>query len=329
MSLSTPDTSSAASSALDRFQDSAKAEFKARRPAPGALSFNDANTANVSFSVREDKAGPVFGDLHAPTERHHPAYPGMPARHPGFMDTFRQWMNAHFGWHRPPRPHPCCSNPPPRPQPGYGNPPPRPDPTIGKPYPTLPGRPDPQYSLKNNEQLASQLSKNFDAFMDPKKPGYVSIDSIYAMAKRGWSSDPRVNENIRLAKEMLRRPDLLGALDRHSSTGALDGLIDRQNVNRVIHGDNYFKYNTDKELVGELYEHFSVLKDGPGSADISISDLRNLAREPLTGDSPKDHLVQLAQELLKRSDLVTKLDNLASQNGDGRINLRALLLLLR
>lgn len=176
--------------------------------------------------------------------------------------------------------------------------------------------------------MAKQLSRNFNAFMDPKNPGYVSINSIQAMAQKGWSPFPSVNENIRLAKEMLRRPELLSALDRHSSSGALDGLIDRQNVNLVINGQNYFKYKTDKELVGSLHEHFDTLKDGPWSSDISLHDLRNLAREPLTGDSPRDHLVQLAQELLRRNDLVTMLDNLASQAYDGRINLRALLLML-
>jgi hypothetical protein len=36
----------------------------------------------------------------------------------------------------------------------------------------------------------------------------------------------------------------------------------------------------------------------------------------LTGDSSRDHLVQLAQELLKRNDLVTRLDDLASRESD-------------
>ncbi|WP_231980923.1 hypothetical protein [Pseudomonas rhodesiae] len=175
--------------------------------------------------------------------------------------------------------------------------------------------------------MATQLRRNFEAFMDPKNPGYVSIDSIQAMAKKGWSLLPRVNDNIRLAKEMLRRPELLSALDRHSSTGALDGLIDRQNVDLVVGGKNYFKYKSDKELVGELLKHFDELKDGPSSWDIDIQDLRNLAREPLTGDSPRDYLVQLAQELLRRNDLVTRLDDLASRESDERIHLFALFLL--
>jgi hypothetical protein len=172
--------------------------------------------------------------------------------------------------------------------------------------------------------LAKQLLDNFNAFRDPKNPGYISVGSIHAMANRGWSSNPAVNENIRLAKELLRRPDLMSALDRHSSTGSLDGLIDRQNLNLVIKGGNYFKYNTDKELAGEMLKHFNELKGGPWGQDISIKDLRKLAAKHQTGDSAKDHLIQLAQEVLKRSDLVKMLDNLASPDNDGRISKEAL-----
>ena len=97
---------------------------------------------------------------------------------------------------------------------------------IGCAAPTPPCRPHQQYSLKNNEELAQQLLNNFDAFRDRKNPGYVSVDSIHAMAKKGWSPNPVTNANIRLANELLRRPELMSALDRHTSTGALDGLID-------------------------------------------------------------------------------------------------------
>ena len=45
-----------------------------------------------------------------------------------------------------------------------------------------------------------------------------------------------MNENIRLANELLRRPELMAALDRHGSTGALDGLVDRHSLNAVIQG---------------------------------------------------------------------------------------------
>ncbi len=183
--------------------------------------------------------------------------------------------------------------------------------------------------MKNREELAQQLRDNFNAFADPKKPGYISVDSILAMAKRGWSPNPAMNENIRLANELLRRPELMAAMDRHSSTGALDGLIDQQNLNLVIKGENYFKYNTDKELAGELLEHFDELKNGSGGSSLKIRDLKKWARQPLTGDAAKDHLIQLAQEMLKRSDLLEKMDNRASKDGDGKISRTGLYLLSR
>ncbi|PIB47512.1 hypothetical protein AOA57_19760 [Pseudomonas sp. 2588-5] len=138
-----------------------------------------------------------------------------------------------------------------------------------------------------------------------------------------------MNENIRLAKEMLRRPELMNAIDRHSSTGALDGLIDRENLRLVINGGNYFKYHSDKDVVQELLEHFKELRGSQWDLSLQVNDLKQLAASTLTGDSEKDHLIQLAQEMLKRSDLVTKLDNLASQDRDGRISLLALLLASR
>lgn len=330
MSVSTLDTPVNASSNPNLPRASTGPEAKARGPAPAAPSFNGHNAANVNFQARDNHRGLMFGNpqpttahaRHADQAGHYGSMPAMPA----LLDLFKQWLGHWFGGHRPgmgsgcnnppPRPMPGCSNPPQRPMPGASNPPPRPFPTIGRPYPTPPGRPDPQYSLKNNEDLAKQLRDNFNAFIDPRNYGAVTIDSIHAMAKKGYSSNPVMRENIRLANELLRRPDLLSALDRHSTTGALDGVIDRQNVNLVISGENYFKYKTDKELAAEMYEHFDDLKGASWKRELSISDLKKLAQQPLTGDAPKDHLIQLAQEVLKRSDALTRMD----QNNDGRID---------
>ena len=183
--------------------------------------------------------------------------------------------------------------------------------------------------MKNNEQLAKQLSDNFNAFRDRNNPGYISVDSIHAMAKKGWSPDPVTNANIRLANELLRRPELMSALDRNTSTGALDGLINRQNVNAVIEGENYFKYKSDKELAGEMLKHFNELKSNPRAGELSFHNLRRLASQSQTGDSSKDHLVQLAQEILRRSDVLKKMDNLAGRDNDGRISWQALYQLSR
>lgn len=219
-----------------------------------------------------------------------------------------QQMLAHlFGGHRP---H------------GPGN-------SIGNPYPPAPGRPDPRYASKSPAELTRQLRDNFTAFQDPRFPGRVSASSIYAMANRGWSSNPVVNENIRLANELLRRPDLMKAFDRLDSNGQPDGLISRFSLNSVLTGNNQFRYTTDKQLAGEMLTHFSALNGGRPGHPISFSDLRNMASRSLTGDSAQNHLIQLAQEVLKRVDVLRVMDNLDSHNNDGRISLQALLKLSR
>jgi len=318
MSVLVSDTQASTSSTSDLLQATSRPEVKAPRPATAP---NGQAAANVSFLPRENQRGPVFGapSSQAPCQsaadnvmRHS----SEPARQ-GLMDTVRHWVSPWFAWHRP------------QPGPGYCNPPPRPDPTVGKPYPPAPGWPDPTYSLKSNDELAQQLRDNFNAFRDRSNPGYVSVDSIYGMAKKTWSPNPVTNANIRLANELLRRPELMSALDRHSSTGALDGLIDRQNVNIVVKGENYFKYKTDKEMAGEMLEHFDELKRNPWDRELSFNHLRSLAAQEQTGDSPMDHLIQLSQEILKRSDVLRKMDNLAGRDNDGRISWQALYLLSR
>ncbi|MCS4315129.1 MULTISPECIES: type III secretion effector protein [unclassified Pseudomonas] len=325
MSVSMLDTPVPTSSNPDSSQVKSSPAANNGRAAPVAPSFSGQNAANVSFQSRESAAGPVFGGQSQATARNSVADPAAHQKsasaQSGLLDQIRHWVNPWLGWGRPPH-HPGWSNPPPRPMPVISNPPPR-------PFPTLPGRPDPQYSLKNNEDLAMQLRDNFNAFRDPRNPGYISADSIRAMANKGWSPFPSVNENIRLAKELLRRPELMSALDRHTSTGALDGLIDRNNVNAVIYGQNYFKYKTDKELAGEMLEHFNELKGSPWNRELNVNDLRKLAAENLTGDSPRDHLIQLSQEILKRSDVLRQMDDLLSRPGDHKISWAGLYFLAR
>ena len=332
MSVSMSDTHAAASSTSARSQDNVAPQGNAERQVPAP---NGNAAANVRFLSPESQGGPVFGDRQSlparqnPFERMEPSY-SAPATS-NFVTSFKHWVGHCFSGYRPP--FPGCSNPPPRPNPGCSNPPPRPNPGCSnpppRPYPMPPCRPDPQYSLKNNEQLAQQLSDNFNAFRDRNNPGYISVDSIHAMAKKGWSPDPVMNANIRLANELLRRPELMSALDRNTSTGALDGLINRQNVNAVIKGENYFKYKSDKELAGEMLKHFNELKSNPRAGELSFHDLRRLASQSQTGDSSKDHLVQLAQEILRRSDVLKKMDNLAGRDNDGRISWQALYQLSR
>ena len=338
MSVSMSDTPLPTSSTSGLPQADAKTEPKVSREAPAAPSFKGQNAANVNFQSQANKGGPMFGSDQSPAgstdalARHYNA----PAKQ-SFLDHFKQWSSHWFTGHRPPthpgcgnpparpnpgwsnpppRPNPGCSNPPPRPNPGWSNPPPRPDPTAGRPYPVAPGRPDPQYSLKSREELVQQLRDSYPAFLDPNNPGYISVDSILAMAQRGWSSNPAMRENIRLANALLRDPELIATLIRNSATGASGNLVDWNGVNSVLHGQNYFKYKTDKELAGEMIEHYKELK-GWGFS-LTVKDMRKLASQALTGDAAKDHLRQLAQEFLNRPEFI------ACVTSGGKVSLKAL-----
>jgi len=69
------------------------------------------------------------------------------------------------------------------------------------------------------------------------------------MAERPLTGNPQMDANIRLAKELLRRPELVRALDRNMSTGASDGRLSRDDIMSVIGSDNPFKLKDDKQLI--------------------------------------------------------------------------------
>ena len=330
MSVSIPDTTASASKAAGLAQANAAPEAKTGRP---EAVVNGQAAANINFQSQQNRGGPVFhghqssadpqslaGDL----TRHHgtPAWPSLPT----FMNP-SHWFHHFFPGHRPPypgsckpphKPNPGWSNPPPRPNPSCSNPPLRPDPSLNMPYPPAPGRPHPHYARLSNEELAKMLRDNFGAFSGPDN--IISVDEIYKMAKKGWSFNPAVNARIRLANELLRRPELMQALDRDSSTGVRDHAISWERLNAVIDGDNYFKYKTDKELAAEMYKHFYDLKGGQEGAELSFDTLRNLSIQGPTGSPKKNRLIQLAKEVLNRSSLLDRMDYFPGRKNDGLIN---------
>ncbi|WP_172979531.1 type III secretion effector protein [Pseudomonas kitaguniensis] len=318
MSVSALDTPVSAPPTPDATPINTKANAKASHTAHAAPSYTSQSTVNVNFHSAHTHSRPVFGD-HQHQAHHHGAHkppsalPNL-ALHQGFLQQLKDLLGQWFGGHPPPH-HPGSSGPPARPNPS-------------KPGSALPGRPDLEYATKNNEELAKQLLQNFNAFRDPKNPRYVSVDSIHAMASKRPSGDAVMNQNIRLAKELLRRPDLVDAIDRDPTTGALDGLIDKQKLSIILEGDNAFKYTSDKQLADEMLEHFDALK-GQFGRELRFKSLQRLAAQPLTGDADKDHLTHLSREVLTRSDLLDQMDDLASRKDDGRISLEALYRLSR
>lgn len=303
MSVSTLESSVPASSTFDT--PSPAPQAKASRPAP---SVDGQNATNVSFRSQENQTGPVFGDHQPPTDRagqrHDPLATTQAMRHPGFMERFKDWMSHWFGGHCPPM-HRPCNGAPPRPHPGSGAP--------SRPHPK------PDYSMQNHEQLTQALLDNFKAFTGSHHARFMTTRDIREMASRPLGNDPVMNNNIRLAREILNRPDLMQALDRNNGTGATDNRFSKQDLRNALNDTNFFRYKDDKEIAREMLSHFDELARRWGGK-ISIRDLHRLAAQPLTGDSPRDHLIQLAQVLLRRGNLLMAMD----RNGDGYLSRREL-----
>ena len=312
MSISTLDSPVLPSSTLD----TSPLTPQASRGVTSTPSFEGKSQAHVNYHSREHASGPVFGDHQPLVNRggHHPHAPHnhnpLPManvmRHPSFLEQFKQWISQWFGGCRPPACPPCNSAPS------------RPHPTIGRP------QPKPDYSMQSHEQLTQALLDNFKAFTGSAHAKYMSTRDIKAMANRQPGNDPVMNNNIRLAKELLNRPDLMQALDRNNGTGATDNRFSKQDLRDALADTNYFRYQSDKEIAGEMLSHFDELARRWGG-QISIDDLKKLASQPLTGDSPKDHLIQLAQALLSRGNVLKAMDS----NGDGQLSRREIQRLTR
>ncbi|TFY91509.1 hypothetical protein DYL61_18745 [Pseudomonas nabeulensis] len=151
------------------------------------------------------------------------------------------------------------------------------------------------------------LLDNFDAFKDPKQPWFVTTQTISDMAGKALTGDAAQDRNILLARELMRRPDLVNAMDRHSTTGALDGLIDRRKIQMTLNSQSPLKYKDDKQLASEMLDHFDALRDPRYPDYISIDKLRGLAQWP-TDDPVHGRLAWIAQEVLKRSEVKDQMD---------------------
>ena len=235
------------------------------------------------------------------------------------------WDSYHFGS--------AFGSAPSRPHLGHGHfnpgPPPRPlpdgvCPNPGPPPRPTPERPDPYYSKQSNQQLAQALLTNYGAFKGGQYSRQVTRESLQKMADQ-----LPVDANVRLAKELLRRPDLIRALDRNMSTGASDGRLSREDILSVIRSDNPFKLKDDKELVKEMLGHFEELKRKGRGNSITLDKLEDLAKQPLTGNPATDHLIELVKEVMSRSILQGRMDNVDEWQRDGKISRRELLQLLK
>ncbi len=159
---------------------------------------------------------------------------------------------------------------------------------------------------------------NFDAF---KKPGtsYITTDNISDMASKPLTGNHQQNRNILLARELMKHPEVINAIDRHSTTGALDGVIDRRKIEMTLGSQSPLKYLDDNKLAGEMLKHFSALQDPDNPDYINTDKLRGIAQWP-TDDPVHGHLAWIAQELLKRSDTLASADGGDRWGKDGWIH---------
>lgn len=200
-------------------------------------------------------------------------------------------------------------------------PPPRPNPTL----------PDPYYGKQSNELLAQGLLNSYNAF----KPWYapnVTPGHVDKLAGRPLTGNPERDANIRLARELLKRPGLMQALDRNNGTGSLDQSLSKDDINKFILSSNPLKLQDDRQLAQNVLNNFSALKGPWWSADrnaIDINKFAQLAARPLYGHAPTDSITQLSREIMNRSELKGSMDNVFGFLRDGKITRDDLYRLLR
>ncbi|WP_124385950.1 hypothetical protein [Pseudomonas sp. R5-89-07] len=211
--------------------------------------------------------------------------------------------------------------PPLRPNPTLSGPPPRPNPTL----------PDPYYGKQSNELLAQGLLNKYNVF----KPWYaptVTPEHINNMAGRPLTGYPERDANIRLARELLKRPGLMQALDRNDGTGALDQSLSKEDISKFILSSNPLKLQDDRQLAQNVLNHFSALKGPRWSADRNAIDVNTFAKyasRPLYGHGPTDSITLLSREIMARSELKGSMDNVFGFLRDGKITREDLYRLLR
>lgn len=269
-------------------------------------------SVSVSFGAPENKTGPMFANspMHSPMEPRGSSTASnansLPGGLMGQLQALFDRIKALFNG----RPDPA------RPTPGYCRP------TPAKPSPGY-GRPDPHYSRRSNDQLGELLKDNFNAFKAPGR-SHVTKQSLEDMAGKRLTGNEANDQNILLARELLRRPEVMQAFDRSGGTGNLDGRITRQDLDAVLSSDNPLKYQSDKQIAEQMLNDFNGLKGGFWRKSVSISDLRRLAAAPLSGDPKQDQLIQLAREVTQRSSLLEAMDKGSSGHANGKISKHAL-----
>ncbi|AZF53819.1 hypothetical protein C4J85_3337 [Pseudomonas sp. R4-34-07] len=88
-----------------------------------------------------------------------------------------------------------------------------------------PARPSPgNYSKMSDSDLAKAFGDNFQAFKHPTTPN-ATTDKIREVAGRSLTGDAQKDNETQLAREVLKRDNVLKALDSVDDNGKRDGVI--------------------------------------------------------------------------------------------------------
>ncbi|AZF43150.1 hypothetical protein C4J87_2994 [Pseudomonas sp. R1-43-08] len=88
-----------------------------------------------------------------------------------------------------------------------------------------PARPSPSnYSRMSDSDLAKAFGDNFQAFKHPTTPN-ATTDKIREVAGRSLTGDAQKDNETQLAREVLKRDNVLKALDSVDDNGKRDGVI--------------------------------------------------------------------------------------------------------
>ncbi|AZF48386.1 hypothetical protein [Pseudomonas sp. R2-7-07] len=88
-----------------------------------------------------------------------------------------------------------------------------------------PARPSPnQYSKMSDSDLAKAFGDNFQAFKHPTTAN-ATTDKIREVAGRSLTGDAQKDNETQLAREVLKRDNVLKALDSVDDNGKRDGVI--------------------------------------------------------------------------------------------------------
>lgn len=161
----------------------------------------------------------------------------------------------------------------------------------------------PYFESYTHSMLAEKLLAHFIDLEVPsaKTSNSFRLDELKSMA-RGKLHDGRdaTQEQVELAKQVINRPELVKSLfGSHSGNVTWDQVA-------LIAGD--FKSLSDAALLDQARIYFREFAKGPKDHYVNFNELREAARQTRSTRHFSYNATKVAQELLKRPDLLWDLD---------------------